>query len=465
LFTIRTVAQPAPAIVASVQHDIHPPLYYLLLHEWAKLPMPWKGVAILRAFSTLWALLATVLLDAFWARSRTATERWLTLGLFALSPCLLLYGRMARSYSMQVALVLLSLGLLCRWMQRPESARLAVMSYAAILSVLYTHYLPGAALLAGFALAGWRSVGETRAGVFLLSLSMGYLPWLLTLAEALRRWRAASNFSSSYTLTGNAWLEQLLKIGFGATSLTIGESFAAWSLFLIPVMAVLAWRGARRSDIGRRAAVMLAIAALIGYLGVSRWVSYPFIPARLLWLLPFVCFAIALGIVDVRHVWVRRSLVAVLALSYVHSTVLYFRRENFLNLGYAAPLPEIAKTLNREAGEHDVILVDSFNTDFSALTMYLSGKTRMIALDPTSTEAARAAAKEAPTVWIVRNTRDVSPGALTVLAWRHACSGRRERMTQLEPYAAWQRAAMRVAGFQPVPTHFYQLSTCGENVK
>jgi len=154
-----------------------------------------------------------------------------------------------------------------------------------------------------------------------------------------------------------------------------------------------------------------------------------------------------------------------LFLSYLSSSVLYFRRENYLNLGYAAPLPEIAATLNREAGPRDVILVDSFNTDFQALAMYLSGRTRMIVLDSKSENAAREEAKKAPTLWVVRNTRDVSPGGLTPRMWHEGCAGRPERNTLLEPYATWQKTVLKAARFQPVPTHFYQLTACGENVK
>lgn len=462
LFTLRTVAQPVHEIIGSVQRDIHPPLYYLLLHAWMKLPTPWAGAAAARAFSGVWALLATLLLDLLWARLRPAGERWLMLSLFGLSPCLLLYGRMARSYSMQAALVLLALGLLYRWMRAPHSMALAVGTYAAVMGVLYTHYLPGAAVLAGFALVGWKSFGEVRAGIFLLALAMGYMPWLITLAEALRRWRAASNFSSSYTLTGNPVLEQLLKAGFGVVSLTIGETFVVISLLLVPVLLVMVWMAARRPELPRRYLAMLGVAAVVGYLGVSRWVSYPFIPARLLWLLPFVSLAIALGIAKVRNVWLQRAIVGVLVLSYASSTVMYFRRENYLNLGYAAPLPEIAMTLNREAGPKDVILIDSFNTDFSALMNYLSGKTPVIVVEGKTEAPANKAAKDAATVWVVRNTRDISPGGLTPRAWHKGCSGRQETDELLEPYAPWQRAVMRWAGFRPVPEYFYQLTRCGK---
>jgi hypothetical protein len=206
---------------------------------------------------------------------------------------------------------------------------------------------------------------------------------------------------------------------------------------------------------------MLMTATVVGYLGVSRWVSYPFIAARLLWLLPCLCLAVTLGISHLPSTWSRVAILAV-ACSFLSSDVLYFRRENFLNLGYAAPLEEIAATLNRDAQPSDVILVDSYNTDFQALAMYLSGRTRVIVLDDSSALTASGMARSARTVWIVRNTRDISPGGVTSKIRSEACSGRPERQTLLEPYASWQRRAMRIAGIQPVQTHFYELIACGE---
>jgi len=461
LFTLRTVAHPVHEIIPIVQRDIHPPLYFILLRGWAKLPLPWTGLAGLRAFSAVWALLATLLLDLFWTRSWPALERWLCLSLFAFSPCLVLYSRMARSYSLQVALALLSLGMLQRWMQKPKSWLSGAGAVAAILGLLYTHYLPGVAILAGFTLIGWRSVGEPRAALFLVAIAVGYFPWLVALSEALRRWREASGFSSAYHLTGNPLLEQVVKIGFGLVSLTIGESFLALSLLLTPVILLLGILGARKSKLSRQIGAMLMVAAAVGYLGVSRWVSYPFIPARLLWLLPFLSLAVALGVSHLQRPAVQRCVVVAILLSYISSHVLYFRRENFLNLGYAAPLEEIAATLNREAKPEDVILVDSYNTDYQALAMYLSGRTRVIALDQNSALKARETAHSVGTVWIVRNTRDISPGGLTTMVWRESCAGRPQRDTLLERYAPWQEVAMKIAGFRPVPTHFYQITACG----
>ena len=51
-----------------------------------------------------------------------------------------------------------------------------------------------------------------------------------------------------------------------------------------PAMVWMLWTGVRRAP--DWFAVVLPV-ALVGYLGASRWVSFAFIPARLLFLLPF----------------------------------------------------------------------------------------------------------------------------------------------------------------------------------
>jgi hypothetical protein len=140
---------------------------------------------------------------------------------------------------------------------------------------------------------------------------------------------------------------------------------------------------------------------------------------------------------------------------------MYFHRENFLNLGYAAPLPEIAATLNGKAQPGDLILLDAYNTDSQVLAWQLSGRTPSLELVPTSVSDARSRIPSAATVWIVRNTRDISPGNITTHLQSEACAGRTEQDTMLEPYATWQKTAMKLAGVQPPLTHFYQLTQCG----
>jgi hypothetical protein len=462
LSTLHTEARPIGAIITRVEGDIHPPLYFILLHYWIKLPLPWTGIAAMRAFSAAWALLATLLLDLLLTRSWPPLPQWLALSLFALSPCLLLYGRMARSYSMQMALALVSFAMLRRWMSQPRSLPFAAASFGAVLALLYTHYVPGLAVLGGFALAGWMSTGIARAATFVLAVILGYAPWAVALLRALDRWVRDRGYSSTYLISGNPLVEHAIRIGYGLVSLTIGESFLAVSLALVPVILLLAVAGARASAFPRHFKALLAIAGVIGYLGVARWVSYPFVPARLLWLLPLLSLAVALGISRVRRMAVRWGVTAAILLSYATSYAMYFRQENFLNLGYVAPIPQIAATLNGNAQPQDLIILDIYDTDFQAISALLSNRSPVVAPYPGDFPGLSGPVHAAPTFWMVRNTRDISPGKAITRLQSEACAGRAERDIFLDPYASWERTAMSILQRRPAPAYFYQLTVCGQ---
>src|SRR6516165_5795502 len=96
------VSQPVSQVVPI--DPMHPPLYHVLLHYWNQLPWTLSPVATMRAMSVVWALVATIVIYALWLRREGPRFQAMFLGLWTLSPCLLLHARMARSYSMQLAL-------------------------------------------------------------------------------------------------------------------------------------------------------------------------------------------------------------------------------------------------------------------------------------------------------------------------------------------------------------------------
>jgi hypothetical protein len=102
-----------------------------------------------------------------------------------------------------------------------------------------------------------------------------------------------------------------------------------------------------------------------------------------------------------------------------------------------------------------VILLDPYNTDFKPIAAGLSGRTRHVVLEPGR------AIPTASAVWIVRNTRDASPGGATSAAEEAACRGRTRRDRLLLPYAPWQRAVLRAFG-SPL-THYYRVTVCGKS--
>src|ERR1035438_8972186 len=177
LWSLKVVQQSVPAILRFVASDVHPPLYFLMLHFWLKLPLGGDLVLRMRLLSVLFALAATVAVDLLWARRLPAGARLWFLALWTSSPCLLLYCRMARSYSLQLLVATLAAYALWRLIQLP--GRRASWQYGAALAlVLYTHYIPGIALGATGALLlakrrRWRDL-FLSSGLALAA----YLPWL-----------------------------------------------------------------------------------------------------------------------------------------------------------------------------------------------------------------------------------------------------------------------------------------------
>jgi hypothetical protein len=290
-----------------------------------------------------------------------------------------------------------------------------------------------------------------------------YLPWLLQFTGAVERWMAAPGFSSRYRLTGGVLTEHALKLAYGFTSFTIGESFPVWALLAIPaVLFLLAisirplWRP---SGLPAR---IIAVSALLGYIGVAHWVSYPFVPARLLWLLPFFLIWVACSVDVVPH-RVGMAIAAFLMATYVASLISYYTRANFRNKGYAVPLPAIAALVASDSDpSRSLLMVDMYNTDSTVLLHYLDRDLPHLLLTADAASQAEAMLRDPhiQKIWIVRNTHDVSPGRITTRLEALACAGAAERVHHYMPYEGWERQAMRLAGLQDPPRYFYRVTEC-----
>jgi hypothetical protein len=413
-FTVETVAETPARIIEIVREDIHPPLYFLLAHWWNCIPIGSDPLVRLRALSALFAILTTVFIDRWWLRKSPENLRNWFLLLWIFSPCLLLYSRMARSYSMQVLFTSVAIWFLLRFEEEAAGWKNLAAFVGALAALLYTHYLPGIAVWAG---ANLSLIMQLRRGrsiwkTWLLPnalVAVLYLPWLVTLWGALGQWR----HDQGYSLTGNLWAEQVLKLGYWFYSFTFGEAIPLW---LLPVTAVLAlpclWlfvSGAR----SRRDWLWPALfAAAVAYLGATRWVSYPFMPARLLFLLPLFLVALAAGVTNTRRVGI--ALGVVLCIVNLAGLWTYSEARDLLNPAYLVPNQDIASEIMLHSSSEDtVVWIDALNFDGTTLEYYLPKSFRVRWLtSPESVAVARAEVNAGSIrhVWFVRNSHDISPG-------------------------------------------------------
>ncbi len=450
--TLAMVRQPLAELIRFAAADVHPPLYYFLLYCWRYVPLGLEWTVQARLLSVLFALAGTVALDWLWGRGREARERVGMLALWTLSPCLLLYARMCRSYSLQALCGILVVGLLFRFLERRTWQRGAWLALA-MLASLYTHYAAGLALIAVANLGlAWKR--QWRAAALIDgAIGVGYLPWVLQLTASLQNW---GHNTRGYTLTGNALLEVPVKLAYWTVSFVMGEAQPDVLLVAGAAVAVAAawavWAGARRNPELAWAAAGLAG---IGFVGVARWVSYPFVPARLLFVLPFFVVLAARGAAARGR---RGALVAGAMLLFSVSGIwCYFHKTGFRNKQYPMPMEEIVQRMTRDAAADSAILVDSTNSDPMAVAYLLDGRRPFLETGrPGTAEAVERllADPRVRTVWFLRNTHDVSESGLDAL---YEAVLRARMAVEVHPYEAYtplERLLMRRAD---APRYFHEL--------
>lgn len=448
LFTVQAAQQPVGAMIEKVRADIHPPLYFLLAHYWTSFA-PGDVLIQLRLLSVVFALLATIALDRLWLKYAPPRVRVWCLSLWTFSACLLLYSRMARSYSLQVLGFVVVAWAAWRWSRELASWKLLLLWSGSLTALLYTHYVPGIAAWAGANVLLLRHargrLGRLLAGNLIVLAA--YLPWIVTLSSVLAAWRARSGW---LLLTDNRFLETGVKLAYWVFSFLYGEAISVWMLPVTALLAIpiawLLWRGAQSA---RAWLPPASLTALIGFVGVAGWVSYAFGPARLLFLLPLATLAIAAG---VHHSPRAGTLVAgALLAANLAGIGSYFQGRDLLNIGYLAPMDRIARDIAARSSPSDtLVLVDGPNLSGSVLEYYLPGFTTRQIFTPQDAQVAWQEANDPAIrqVWLMRNPRDVTPDHVLERLQNQLYAGFRGNRFDYVPFSATHKALMRVTNIQ-----------------
>ena len=476
--TRRVCAASWPEALQLLANDIHPPLYFSIARAWLRLPWTVDPIIALRALSAVAALITGAVVYALWVARHGRAARWWFAALWATSPFLLLYGRMARSYTLQMllgALVVAAAERLVRYgstSTQPPAAALGddrgfsaaplapLMAYVgAATLLLYTHYLPGIALIAAVAaVLGWRLAIERRPVLLIpllappLAIAAAYAPWLPHL------WIAAARLATptSYALTPSPLLDRVVGLAYAFIAFSFGETLPTWSVAaLIVVAPLVAWLVVAGCAARPAWLAPVGIAALLAFAAASRWVSYAFITARLSFAYPFWLLLLVFGIA--RRPRLGRAAggaVLLIALAAIGS---YVRLENFLNKAYVVPVEAIAARIaDSGEGAGTVVLVDPHGAQLDvSLRRRLPEALTVFELRDDTAAAARQRVLDpsARTVWIIRSAVDRSPDRW-VSAFETALAEQYERRDHFYvPYSALDQMAMRLAGWRERPTH------------
>jgi hypothetical protein len=277
--------------------DVHPPLYYMLLHGWSRLGV--SSEAWLRLPSAICAVLGLLLTARVLWRRFTPAALGYALAVAASSFFFFEQSQNARSYGVSILVASGLLGLALRLRERttatgpfPVGAFVALFALGLAGSFIHFYLL----LLTGMVLAWLLAVPRLRAPVIaaglLILAAVGGYTWLLLQATAQdvdRTWyRADARFFWDQTSIAKKHL---------------ATAASGWTLTLLGIAALsLRWRRGRGAlaaqvpDAGR-AAARLSLFVLVGMIASGVLVSCLLAPSysarNVLTGLPFICALLA----------------------------------------------------------------------------------------------------------------------------------------------------------------------------
>jgi hypothetical protein len=363
---------------------------------------------------------------------------------------------MCRSYGLQLLVAAVAAAYILRFTEN-RSRKAGAGLVASLTAALYTHYVPGLALLATANLALLRKRRFRDAIGIDALVALAYLPWMARLAASLGSW---GNHTGTYTVTGTVLSEIPVKLAFWAVSFIMGE--AVPDVVLVSGGLVLLLAGALAIAGARRDGELLWIAApatVIGFTGVARWVSYPFVPARMLFVFPFLLLLFLKGATAHRRAGTV-AVAAMLALS-VSGVWCYFHKTGFRNKEYAVPIQQIAAHIRQSGSAVDsAILVDSANSDPAAMEYALGPSRPFLATGDPAAPAAVARLLAEPkvrTIWFLRSTHDISAAKLDARFERQLRAAMALTVHPYEAFTPLETWLMRTMGMRDPPTWAQEL--------
>jgi len=243
VWSIKTAGLNYSAEMQSLKADVHPPLYFLILHSW--IGLFGTGERAVRSLSGLFYILSVFAVFALGRELYGTKTALLCAAIYLSSPLGILVAQFARMYSLLSLLAILSTWLYLQFSTKPRDSRLLFALYIAV-NILgtFTHIAFFFLLFAQIVvhLLFYRRIRMKR---FVLAMVLSLVPYLFLWAPILLGQIANSR-------EGAAWVQ---KPGFsmlGDLLLQFGGAF--W--LVVPVLLYLRWRTGFKS-LGSRSKLLI----------------------------------------------------------------------------------------------------------------------------------------------------------------------------------------------------------------
>ena len=362
LFVASHSLQSIPTIPAM---DVHPPLYFWLLHVW--MGLAGTSEFALRFLSVVFGLLTVALMYKIGRSLLGAAGGWVAALLATFSPLYLAYSQEVRMYALVSALSAASVYLFSRYIQPDLSERRRwVVPYAVVTALgLYSHYFVGFLLIFQNVYwlgvltvdASWRKTREWVvwvAGQLLIVLLLA--PQLYTATRQVTSYKNTNLIPPGFV---EFWVScwRAFTLGFDDWS---GQD-RVWMLMILGVLiaGLLARyipRPDRRVKLGEIGLWLTCfVVPLLIYYGVLLDRA-SFSPRYMMVVTPALYFLLAYAVWQLGRYWVSLGVIALLVLlgTFLLSDYRYF----FDPSTYKDETRELARFLEEQATANDVIFID-----------------------------------------------------------------------------------------------------------
>jgi uncharacterized membrane protein len=243
-----------PDLLFHAAHDVHPPLYYLLLHGW--MALFGEGLFAIRALSMVIGV-AIVGVGILLARQLASPRATLLAGLLlALFPFTVRYSQEVRMYSLLTLVLLGATVALMHWLREPRRNGWLALYVALMTASFYTHYFTIFCVLMHWLHVGLRSLRRdaifkplwTRrwwlANVAIALLFMPWVPKLYDLLMHMAQLEAGNDVGWISPVT--VW--SLPSAMWTFWTLDDGQALPRWLFLLLPAVIVAAALLVARAD-------------------------------------------------------------------------------------------------------------------------------------------------------------------------------------------------------------------------
>lgn len=276
------LSQRSPALIwATTAGDVHPPLYYVILHYWMQLfGSSVLSVRGLSALADVGTLLLCIKLMSLLVSRRAALIAGV---LFALLPLAVRYSQEVRMYTLLGLCLMAATVVLVCWGRQPYSRRYPLLYVLLMAAAFYTHYFAALCVLVHWLYWSGLGSGEpvllpVRKWLWVnVAIVLLYMAWLPNFVEQAR------------TMKGLEWIPpttwQTLPDFIGQSTVMTTSAEGGWwgGLIVSALMIVCAVRVLADRRIDRRSALLL-----VGYFFVPvvvvfllSWAVPIFIPRYL----------------------------------------------------------------------------------------------------------------------------------------------------------------------------------------